>query len=105
MLNGPAGLPHAVVAWVSVVVGVHFLMLAAIWRLRLFRHPGAAIALCGVAELTAAGAGAPTAVIAVAGGVVPGVLLLAAGCQGATAAIRQHTQDASPPKTVDRITR
>jgi hypothetical protein len=24
LLNGPAGLPHAVVAWVSVVVGVHF---------------------------------------------------------------------------------
>jgi len=37
VLNGPAGLPNAVVAWVSVVVGVHFLMLAAIWRLRLFR--------------------------------------------------------------------
>jgi hypothetical protein len=51
LLNGPAGLSHAVVAWVSVVVGAHFLVLAAIWRLRLFRLLGAAIALCGVAGL------------------------------------------------------
>jgi len=42
------------VAWVSVVVGGHFVMLAGIWRLRLFRHLGTAIALCGIVGLTAA---------------------------------------------------
>ena len=89
LLNGPAGLPHAVVAWVSVVVGVHFVALAAIWRLRLFRSLGAAIALCGIAGLTAAAVGAPPAVIAVVGGVLPGVLLLAAGYAGAAGAIGQ----------------
>ena len=94
VLRGPAGLPNAVVAWVSVVVGVHFLLLAAIWRLRLFRHLGAAITLCGVAGLTAAGA--PAAVIAVAGGVLPGVLLLAAAYQGATRAGQAAHRDASP---------
>jgi hypothetical protein len=83
LLNGPAGLPHAVVAWVSVVVGAHFVVLAAIWRLRLFRLLGAAIALCGIAGLTAAAIGAQLAVIAVVGGVLPGVLLLAAGYTGA----------------------
>lgn len=41
-------LAHAVVAWVSVVVGVHFIALAAIWRLSLFWVLGAAIALCGL---------------------------------------------------------
>jgi hypothetical protein len=102
VLHGPAGLPNAVVAWVSVVVGVHFLVLAIIWRLRLFRDLGAAIALCGVAGLTAAVAGAPAAVIAAAGGVLPGVLLLAAAYQGATRAAQAAHRDASPSSTTDR---
>ena len=96
VLHGPAGLPNAVVAWVSVVVGVHFLVLAAIWRLRLFRYLGAAIALCGVAGLTAAGAGAPAAVIATVGGVLPGVLLLAAAYRGTTRAAQAAHRDARP---------
>lgn len=89
---GPAGLGHALVAWASVVVGVHFVVLAAIWRLQLFRRLGVAIALCGVAGLIAAAAGAPTAVIAGIGGVLPGVLLLAAGYSGAVGAIREHNR-------------
>jgi hypothetical protein len=84
VLNGPAGLPRAVVAWVSVVVGVHFLVLAAIWRLPLFRHLGAAIALCGAAGMAAAAVGAATAVVAGTGGVLPGFLLLTASYWGAT---------------------
>lgn len=72
VLTGPAGLPPAVVAWVSIVVGVHFLVLAAIWRLPLFRYLGAGIALCGAAALTAAAAGASAAVVAGTGGVLPG---------------------------------
>src|SRR5262249_60280333 len=59
LLSGPAGLPGAGVAWVSAVVGVHFVVLDALWRLRLFRLLGAAIALCGIAGLAAAAAGAP----------------------------------------------
>jgi hypothetical protein len=53
--------------------------LAAIWRLRLFRCLGAGVALCGGAGLAAAAAHAPPAVIAGTAGVLPGVLLLAAG--------------------------
>jgi hypothetical protein len=90
LLNGPAGLPHAVVGWVSVVVGVHFMVLAVIWRLRLFRLLGAAITLCGVAGMSAAIIGAPAAVIATVAGVLPGVLLLAAGYAGAAGAVRQR---------------
>jgi hypothetical protein len=88
----PAGLGHAVVAWVSVVVGVHFVVLAAVWRLQLFRPLGAAIALCGVAGLIAAAVGAPTAAIAGVGAVLPGMLLLAAGYSGAVGALREHTR-------------
>ena len=90
LLNGPAGLPHAVVGWVSVVVGVHFMVLAAIWRLRLLHLLGAAITLCGVAGMTAATIGAPSAVIDMVAGVLPGVLLLAAGYAGAFGAVRQR---------------
>jgi hypothetical protein len=82
------------VAWVSVVVGVHFVVLAAIWRLWLFRLLGAAIALCGIAGLTAAVLGTPMAVIAVVGGVLPGVLLLAAGYGGAADALRRSARPA-----------
>ena len=87
VLNGPAGLPGAVVGWVSVVVGVHFVVLAAIWRFRLLRLLGVAITLCGVAGMTAAAIGAPSAVIDMVGGVLPGVLMLAAGYAGATGAV------------------
>lgn len=87
VLSGPAGLPDGVVAWISVVVGVHFVALAAVWRLPFYRILGAAIALCGVAGLVAAGAGASNAVVAGTGGVIPGALLLVSGCWGAGRAL------------------
>ena len=86
LLNGPLDRPRAAVAWVSAVVGVHFFVLASLWRVSLFRWLGAAIALCGLAGLAAAGLGASAAVIATVGGVLPGALLLAAGYRGAIGA-------------------
>lgn len=83
IISGALGAPHAVVAWVSVVVGFHFLALGVIWRLRMFHLLGAAIALCGVAGLVSAGADAPAAVIATLGGVLPGVVLFAFAYWGA----------------------
>ena len=86
LLTGPLDLPHAVVAWISVVVGVHFFALAAVWRMSLFRWLGAAITLSGIAGLAAASDGATKAVIATVGGVVPGAFLLVAGYWGAGSA-------------------
>ncbi len=97
LLNGPLDRPRAVVAWVSVVVGMHFAALAAVWRVSLFRWLGAAIVLCGLAGLAAAGLGASSAVIATVGGVLPGALLLAAGYRGASATIVPRSQRASRP--------
>jgi hypothetical protein len=48
---------------------------------------GAAIAVCSLAGLAAAGLGASSAVVATMGGVLPGALLLAAGYQGTIAAL------------------
>ena len=87
VLAGPARLPHAVVAWVSVVVGAHFLALARLWQLRMLRSLGVAIVVCGVSGLAAAVAAAPAALVAAAGGVLPGALLLAAGYRGAGGAV------------------
>jgi hypothetical protein len=98
LLNGPLDRPRAVVAWVSVVVGTHFVALAAVWRVSLFRWLGAAIALFGLAGLAAAGLGASSAVIATLGGVLPGALLLAAGYPGASAITVPRDQQGSRPE-------
>jgi hypothetical protein len=107
LLNGPAGLPRAVVGWVSVVVGVHLMVLAAIWRLRLFCLLGVAITLCGVAGMTAATIGAPSAVIDTVAGVLPGVLLLAAGYAGGAGAVRRRPArgDARDPASAPKLDR
>jgi hypothetical protein len=78
------GLGSATVAWVSVVVGIHFIALAAVWHLSLFRRLGAAIALCGAAAIAAAAAGAGRGWVAGIGAVLPGALLLWAATRRAT---------------------
>jgi hypothetical protein len=78
ILTGPLGLPErGVVAWVSVVVGVHFVALGAIWRARLFHVLGSAIAAGGIAGLVAASEAASAAIVATFAAIVPGALLLA----------------------------
>jgi hypothetical protein len=91
ILGGPFDLPRTVVAWISVVVGVHFFALAAIWRMSFFRRLGAAIALCGIAGLVAARDGASNSVLATLGAVMPGALLLAAGYWGAARGAKHHS--------------
>ena len=103
LLNGPLDRPHAVVAWVSVVVGVHFLALAEFWQVSFVRWLGAAITVCGMAGLAAAGLGASSAVIATVGGVLPGALLLAAPYRGAIAPLsRSGRPQARPEPERDR---
>lgn len=68
--------PEAGVAWVSLVVGLHFTALAVVWREPSLHVLAAALTACGVAGLALAAAGAGEAPIAVVGGVVPGFVLL-----------------------------
>jgi hypothetical protein len=78
VLTGPLALPErGVVAWVSVVVGVHFVALGAIWRARLFHVLGSAIAACGIAGLVEASEVASAASVVTFGAILPGALLLA----------------------------
>jgi hypothetical protein len=78
VLTGPLRLPQrGVIAWVSVVVGVHFVALGAIWGARLFHVLGSSIAASGIAGLVAASVAASGAIVATFGAILPGALLLA----------------------------
>jgi len=81
-LNGPLNSPQAAMAWISLVVGVHFFALAIVWKQPFFHGLGSAIAVCGAVGLVLAAAGASDAAIAATGGVLPGALLLAASLRG-----------------------
>ncbi len=87
-LNGPLDAPEAGVAWVSFVVGVHFVALGAVFREPFFHWLGSAIGACGLVGLALAAGGAGTEVVAVVSGIVPGALLLASGWWGARQAGR-----------------
>lgn len=92
VLNGPLGLPRAVLPWVTFVVGVHFLGLVRGWKAPSLSWLGAGMALCGASGLVAAALGAPTAAIAAVAGVAPGALLLA----GSSRHIRETGPGARP---------
>jgi hypothetical protein len=77
LLNGPLDAPDGAVAWVALVVGLHFLALGIVWKEDLFHWLGASMALCGAVGLALAFAGSSKAAVDTVGGVLPGALLLA----------------------------
>ena len=79
LLNGVLGIHDASIAWISLVVGIHFFGFYVIWHLPVMVWIGAAITVCGVAGLIAAGVNLSAATIAVVAGVLPGAVLLAGG--------------------------
>ncbi len=79
VLNDLLGIHDASIAWISLVVGVHFFGFYVIWRLSVMVWIGAAISVCGAIGLVAAGLDRSAAVIAVVAGIVPGTVLLAGG--------------------------
>ncbi len=79
VLNDLLGIHDASIAWISVVVGVHFFGFYVIWRLPVMVWIGAAISVCGTLGLVAAGLDRSAALIAVVAGIVPGAVLVAGG--------------------------
>ena len=75
-LAGPLDRPEAGVAWVSLVVGVHFFALAVVFREPFFHLLGAAITACGALGLALALADVGQVAVDTVSGVVPGFLLL-----------------------------
>ncbi|WP_141778836.1 hypothetical protein [Nocardioides albertanoniae] len=82
LLSGPLEMPEAGVAWVSVVVGVHFFALAVVFRQRFFHGLGALITACGAVGILLAMLGYGALPIDVVAGIMPGALLLAFGWWG-----------------------
>lgn len=76
VLNGPLDASYAGVAWVALVVGVHFLPMGRMFGVGLFRPLGLALAACGAVGLVLAASGAGEPAVAAVGGVLPGALLL-----------------------------
>lgn len=93
LLNGPFDPPQAGVAWVSFVIGIHFVALARVTHEPVCHWLGGAITACGVAGLALVVAGATQALVAVISGILPGALLLASGCWG----VRQAGDEQTPP--------
>ena len=85
----PARRSRGAVAWVSFVVGAHFVALAVVFGERLFLWLGGAIGACGLAGLGLAAPGAGPAPIAAVSGVIPGLVLLASGWWGARSPARR----------------
>lgn len=83
VLSGPLDAPQAGVAWVSVVVGVHFFALAVVFGQRFFHRLGGVITACGVVGLVLAATRAGEPTIALVSGVLPGAVLLGFGWWGA----------------------
>ena len=97
VLKGPLGAPYVSVAWISLVVGLHFFALARVWREPLFGWLGGPIALCGLVGLAAAAFGASAAFIAVVAGMVPAALLFAFSALGATVRGPRAPSGSAPP--------
>ncbi len=80
------GRPGAVLPWVTLVVGVHFFALAEVLHARLYHVVGLLVTGCALAGFalanSAGGATGATSAVAVAAGVCPGFLLLAASLWG-----------------------
>jgi hypothetical protein len=78
VVNGVLHRSAVSVAWVALVVGVHFFGLARIWRMRLYHLLGAAMTSLGLAGflIYALGGGAP--MVALVAGVGSGTALYAA---------------------------
>ncbi|GAA4804566.1 hypothetical protein [Tomitella cavernea] len=84
VINGLLDAPRAGVAWVSVVVGLHFFPMARLFRLAFFRLIGGAVGACGVAGLVFAGLDSSGEVTAIVAGVLPGLILLCFAAWGST---------------------
>lgn len=78
LINQVFDAPEVAVAWVAVVVGLHFFPLAWSWRMPMYYWLGAVMAVLGLAGFLAHAAGASDAVVALIAGVGSGAALYGA---------------------------
>jgi len=78
LINGVLHRSAVAVAWVALVVGVHFFGLARVWHMPHFTWLGAAITLLGLAGFLVYALGGPASAVGLVAGVGSGVALYAA---------------------------
>lgn len=88
VVTGALG-PTFGVAWVSLVVGIHFFFLGQLFRLCRFHVMGALVTACGAAGFLLGYLGSPEAIAPVSG-VLPGLILLGFGIWAMLPARRAH---------------
>ncbi|MEU9120380.1 hypothetical protein AB0C96_11045 [Streptomyces sp. NPDC048506] len=88
-LRGAGAPTETTVAWIALIVGLHFLALTAVWQRRSIAVPGAALTALGVIGLGMAGTRA-VAWVPFVSGVLSGVALLG-GCAYAIAQAYRST--------------
>ncbi len=77
VINGVLHRPAVAVAWVALVVGVHFFPLARAWHMPLFRWLGAAMTVLALAGFLTYALGGSAAAVGLVAGVGSGVALYA----------------------------
>ena len=78
VVNGVLHRTAVSVAWVALVVGVHFFGLARIWHMPLYHWLGAAMTVLGLAGFLIYALGGPAAIVGLVAGVGSGAALYAA---------------------------
>jgi hypothetical protein len=77
VINAVLGANSVAVAWIAVVVGVHFVLLARVWHIPSFTVLGVGQTVLGVAGFVLGAAGASAGTIGLVSGVCSGVALFA----------------------------
>lgn len=75
VINALLGARELTVAWIALVVGVHFFGLGVLWKAAVFHGLGVVLTLLGIAGFALHGAGAPDWAVALVSGVAAGVAL------------------------------
>jgi hypothetical protein len=82
LINQVFETPEVAIAWVAVVVGVHFFALAWAWRMPMYHWLGGAMTLLGLAGFLAYALGASDDIVALIAGVGSGAALYGAVAAG-----------------------
>jgi hypothetical protein len=95
VVNGVLHRTAVSVAWVAVVVGVHFFGLGRIWRMQLYHWLGAAITVLGLAGFLIYALGGQAAAVGLVAGVGSGAALYATVGVALGGALRNRTSTAT----------
>ena len=99
LLNNVFGLPQAAVAWIAIVVGLHFVPMAMISGERFFAVLAALMTPAGVIGLVLAATGASAVTVDIVAGLFSGVVLTAAAWWGLTRILRDTRETRGAPRT------